>query len=107
MFDAFRCMLSNVKRYSIHVHVAVSLLLTGQFLQSIVSMNKAKKVLDLGMYTGYSALACAEALPDDGCVISCELEPYLENFARNLFAKSPHGKKIQIHMGKYRANIKM
>ena len=68
-------------------------------------MNKSKKVLDLGMYTGYSALACAEALPEDGVVVSCEFQPYLEDFAKALFAKSPHGKKILIRMGKYHITI--
>ena len=63
-------------------------------------MNKAKRVLELGMYTGYSALACAEVLPEDGEVVTCEMEPYLENIAKGFFANSPHGKKINIRIGK-------
>ena len=63
-------------------------------------MNKAKRVLELGMYTGYSALACAEMLPEDGEVVTCEMEPYLENIAKGFFANSPHGKKINIRIGK-------
>ena len=52
------------------------------------------------MFTGYSALACAEVLPEDGEVVTCEFDPYLENVARNFFNRSPHGKKIDIRLGK-------
>lgn len=73
--------------------------LEGQFLQTLVSMQKAKRVLELGMYTGYSALACSEVLPEDGEVVTCEVDPYLEGVAKEFFAKSPHGRKIQIRLG--------
>ncbi|KAK3595663.1 hypothetical protein CHS0354_026883 [Potamilus streckersoni] len=73
--------------------------LEGQFLQFLVSMSNAKRVLELGMYTGYSALACAEALPDDGEVITCELDPYLETLVKEYFYKSVHGRKISIRIG--------
>ena len=56
-------------------------------------------MLELGMYTGYGALAFAEAIPEDGVVVTCEIDPYLESFAKDLFSKSPHGKKIQIRIG--------
>ena len=62
-------------------------------------MQKAKRVLELGMYTGYSALACAEVLPEDGEVVTCEVDPYLEGVAKGFFEKSPHGRKIQIRLG--------
>lgn len=73
--------------------------LEGQFLQFLVSMSNAKRVLELGMYTGYSALACAEALPDDGEVITCEFDPYLENLVKEYTSKSVHGRKISIRIG--------
>lgn len=71
----------------------------GQFLQNVVSMTKAKRVLEIGMFTGYAALACAEALPEDGAVVTCEFDPYLEGVAREFFSRSPHGKKIDIRIG--------
>lgn len=71
----------------------------GQFLQHVVSMTKAKRVLEIGMFTGYAALACAEVLPEDGEVVTCEFDPYLEGVARGFFSRSPHGKKIEIKIG--------
>jgi len=73
--------------------------LEGNFLQSFVSASKATRVLDVGMFLGYSALACAEVLPPDGKVVTCDIDPYLEPVARGLFNNSPHGTKIEIRIG--------
>ena len=71
----------------------------GRFLQMLVRMSGAKSILELGMFTGYSALMMAEALPDDGHLITCEIDPKAEAIARRYFAESPHGDKITIRMG--------
>ena len=68
----------------------------GQLLKMLVSISKSKRVLEIGMFTGYSALAIAEALPDDGYLIACEVDDYVSKFAQNCFAASPHGKKITV-----------
>src|SRR5438034_7167809 len=47
----------------------------GRFLKMLVRLTGARTVLELGMFTGYSALMMAEALPDDGCLITCEIDP--------------------------------
>jgi len=73
--------------------------LEGQFLKSIVSMSNAKRILDIGMFTGYSALSMAEALPADGEVVTVDAEKYLEGFTGSLLKESPHSKKIHIHIG--------
>jgi len=65
----------------------------------LVHMTKAKRVLEIGMFTGYGALSMAEALPENGHLIACELEPYLKDFAQPIFDKSPHGKKIIVKTG--------
>src|ERR1700733_6022570 len=57
----------------------------GQALKFLVSIARARRVLELGMFTGYSALAIAEALPDDGRVLSCELDPDVAAFAQRSF----------------------
>ena len=71
----------------------------GRFLKMLVRLTGARTVLELGMFTGYSALMMAEALPDDGCLITCEIDPKAEAIARRYFAESPHGHKITIRMG--------
>ncbi|XP_063072506.1 uncharacterized protein zgc:113054 [Engraulis encrasicolus] len=71
----------------------------GQVLKMLVHMCKAKRVLEIGMFTGYGALSMAEALPEDGRLIACEHEAYLKEFAQPIFDKSPHGNKITIKIG--------
>lgn len=71
----------------------------GQTLKMLVHMSQAKRVLEIGMFTGYGALSMAEGLPEDGCLVACELEPYLKDFSRPLFDKSPHGSKISVRTG--------
>lgn len=71
----------------------------GQTLKMLVHMAQAKRILEIGMFTGYGALSMAEGLPEDGCLVACEFEPYLKEFAQPIFDKSPHGKKISIKIG--------
>lgn len=67
-----------------------------QTLKMFVWMTGAKRVLEIGMFTGYSALAMAEALPDDGYLVACEVDDYVAEFAKACFAESPHGGKISV-----------
>ena len=71
----------------------------GQTLKMFVYMTRARRILDIGMFTGYSALAMAEALPTDGQLIACEVDSYVATFAQNLFRQSAHGSKIQVERG--------
>lgn len=73
--------------------------LEGGFLRMLVRLVRAKRVLEIGMFTGYSGLMMAEGLPDDGELITCDVDPKAEEMARRYFARSPHGKKITIRMG--------
>ena len=70
--------------------------LEGQLLKMLVSISKSKQVLEIGVFTGYSALAIAEALPEDGSLIACEVDEYAAEFARKCFDVSEHGKKIEL-----------
>lgn len=72
--------------------------LEGQLLKMLVSISKSKRVLEVGLFTGYSALAIAEALPDDGYIIACEVDEYVSEFARKCFAESEDGKKIDVRV---------
>jgi caffeoyl-CoA O-methyltransferase len=73
--------------------------LEGAFLRLLVKLTSARRVLEVGMFTGYSALMMAEGLGDDGELITCEVDPEAEAIARRYFDRSPHGKKIQVRMG--------
>lgn len=68
----------------------------GQTLKFLVRLTQAKRVLEIGMFTGYSALAMAEALPDDGEVVACEVDAYVAKFAQQCFSESPSGHKILV-----------
>lgn len=71
----------------------------GQTLKLIVHMTRARSVLEIGLFTGYSALAMAEALPEDGHLIACEVDAYVAGFAQECFQASPHGAKITVKVG--------
>ncbi|WP_414543935.1 O-methyltransferase [Nostoc sp. CCY0012] len=72
--------------------------LEGQTLKMFVHMTKAKRILEVGMFTGYSALAMAEALPSEGRLIACEVDSYVAQFAQACFQDSPHGEKISVEV---------
>lgn len=71
----------------------------GALLRLLVRLTAAKRVLEIGMFTGYSALAMAAALPEDGQLITCDVNPGTSEIARRYFASSPHGYKIEIKLG--------
>ena len=71
----------------------------GQFLKMLIYLMRATSVLEIGLFTGYSALAMAEALPGHGRLVACEIDPYAASFARAQFERSPHGHKISIEVG--------
>ncbi|CAN5492093.1 hypothetical protein BH10ACT1_BH10ACT1_03970 [soil metagenome] len=71
----------------------------GQVLRFLVGLTRAHRVLEIGMFTGYSALAMAEALPDGGVVVACELDAEVAAFARECFDASPAGDRIQVRVG--------
>ncbi len=72
---------------------------SAQFLKMLVSILQPKKILELGLFSGYSALAMAEALPKDGTLISCEQDKFAAEFARNYIDSTRVAKKIKIEVG--------
>ncbi|MDF2940326.1 MAG: Caffeoyl-CoA O-methyltransferase [Gammaproteobacteria bacterium] len=73
--------------------------LVSQFLKMLIKMTAAYRVLDIGTFTGYSAVSMAEALPENGLVISIESsQPTLEA-AKSYFAQSLHAQKIRPILG--------
>lgn len=64
-------------------------------LAFLIKLARVKNVLELGTYTGYSALAMAEQIPDDGKVITVDINKETTAIAKRYWDQSPHGKKIQ------------
>ena len=73
--------------------------LEGSFLRLLVTISRAKRVLEIGTFTGYSALAMAEGLPPGGHLITCDIDPDATRMARAHWKQSPHGKKIELRLG--------
>ncbi len=69
--------------------------LEGAFLKVMAMSVGAKRILEIGTFTGYSALCFAESLPDEGEVITCDIDPESTALAQRYWAESPHGSKIQ------------
>jgi caffeoyl-CoA O-methyltransferase len=78
----------------------------GRFLKMLVRLTGARTILEIGTFTGYSGLMMAEGLPDDGRLITCEVDPKAEAIARRYFSESPHGSKITLRMGPALETIK-
>jgi caffeoyl-CoA O-methyltransferase len=71
----------------------------GAFLKILALMTGARRILEIGTFTGYSALAWAEALPEDGRVVTCDINAETAVIAKHYFAESPHGRKIELKLG--------
>ena len=80
--------------------------LEGAFLKMMAQLVNARQVLEIGMFTGYSALCFAEAMAANGRVMTCEINLESAAVARKYFAKSPHGSKIEIRMGPARDTLR-
>jgi caffeoyl-CoA O-methyltransferase len=70
--------------------------LVARFLQILIKLTKAQTVLDIGTFTGYSALSLAEAIPDDGKVYTCDHDAVILSTAQQFFAQSAVGQKIEV-----------
>lgn len=73
--------------------------LEGAFLRLLVRLTKARRVLEVGTFTGYSALMMAEGLPATGRLITCDIDPKGTSLAQRYWARSPHGSKISLKLG--------
>ncbi|MGB5950952.1 MAG: class I SAM-dependent methyltransferase [Ornithinimicrobium sp.] len=71
----------------------------GQVLAMLVHATKAERVLEIGMFTGYSALAMAEALPSHGQLVACEIDPQIAAVAQGHFDQAGYGKAIEVRVG--------
>ena len=74
--------------------------LQGRLIKMLTCMIRPRRVLELGTFSGYSALCLAEGLADDDCrVDTIEINDEQEDFIREHLALSPHGKRVTMHIG--------
>lgn len=78
----------------------------GQLLKMIIKISGTKRVLEIGTFTGYSAIMMAEALPEDGKVVTLEMNLKYQNIAQNHFDLSPVGNKVSMICGNAQNTIK-
>ena len=71
----------------------------GQLLRMLVGMVRPRRVLEVGTFSGYSALAMAAALPPGGELYTFEVNDEMEDFARGWFDASPYGSRIRFTVG--------
>ena len=73
--------------------------LQGRLLELLVRMIRPRAVLEIGTFTGYSALALAAGLDDDATLDTIETDDELQELAQSFFDRSEHGHKIRLHIG--------
>lgn len=74
--------------------------LVGRTLKLLSAIHQPKRALEIGMFTGYSALSIAEGMPEDGKLICCETNPRAIEFAQTFYDRSEHGHKIDVIFGR-------
>jgi caffeoyl-CoA O-methyltransferase len=80
-------------------HVMMVGLIEGAFLSFLVTMSHAKRVLEVGTFTGWSAIAMARALPPDGRLITCDINEETTAIARRYAEEAGVAERIDFRMG--------
>lgn len=80
--------------------------LQGVMLKMLVQMIKPQRILEIGTYTGYSALSMAAGLSDGGMVDTYEINDEMEDFTRPRIEKSPWADKVTMHIGDVLTDLK-
>jgi caffeoyl-CoA O-methyltransferase len=73
--------------------------LEGRFLSALVAMLRPRSVLEIGTFTGYSALSMAETMPPDGRIVTCDISEDHVAIARKHIDASPYADRIEIRVG--------
>lgn len=95
LFDA----LAQVTRYRMKYHHMQVGKVEGAFLRMLARLTNARHILEIGTFTGYSALCLAEGMQEGGHLITCDVDPEATAIAQDHWARSPHGAKIELRLG--------
>ncbi|MCC5867191.1 MAG: class I SAM-dependent methyltransferase [Gammaproteobacteria bacterium] len=71
----------------------------GQFMQLLVSLCGARRIIEVGVFTGYSSLAMAQALPDDGEILACDVSEEFTDVARRYWQRAGVDARIDLRIG--------
>jgi caffeoyl-CoA O-methyltransferase len=71
----------------------------GRFLELMVKVTGARRVLEVGTFSGYSSLAMAAGLPEGGKLITCDIDPIATEIAKRYWARAAWGDKIELRLG--------
>tara|TARA_B100001029_G_C15060885_1_gene458367 strand:- start:2625 stop:3260 length:636 start_codon:yes stop_codon:yes gene_type:complete len=95
-------LLLDLKRFTYNSQPAPQMICgqtIGGILQFLIQISNSKNILEIGTFTGYSALKMAEVLPEDGIIQTCELYPNHVKTALSWFSKSNYFKNIKLIEG--------
>lgn len=95
-------LLDELERFTRDTHSQAHMLsghVAGRMLAMISRLMAPRRILEVGTFTGYSALCLAEGLPDDGLLHTLELRDEDARTARSYFARSPYADRIRLHVG--------
>lgn len=71
----------------------------GQFMSLLVRLMRASRAIEVGVFTGYSSLCVARALPDDGRLVACDISPEYTEIARRYWERAGVAAKIDLRIG--------
>lgn len=71
----------------------------GRLLKMLTAMLRPKNILEIGTYTGYSALCLSEGAPKEAKIVTIEIDDEMEDFIRKYFQESEYGHKIELKIG--------